>query len=67
MKLILNKNCVKREIEGPFELCVSEADARRLIVQLQDRLDHGFSYGWITIYDEPKVIGQPNGKPLPWV
>lgn len=50
MKLIIEKNGVKREIEGPFALCASESDIVAPIRALERR-GGGWVMGWIDITD----------------
>lgn len=48
MKLVLDKDGVKREIEGPFKICGSEADMKVLAKCLGLRGEK-FTYGWLDI------------------
>jgi hypothetical protein len=62
MKLVIEKDGVKREIDGPFRLCVSRLDADILIAQLRHEPQ---TYGWVTIH--PEVLnGEPNSPPRKW-
>lgn len=58
MRLIFSKDDVKREIEGPFEMCASRADLMELRSQLnnilaKDDTDRRFTYGWFSIWPAP--------------
>lgn len=66
MKLILERDGIKREIESPFVLCISSKDAKRLIELLQTELDRGLTHAWVTIHDIPKVESVPSQAPRPW-
>lgn len=62
MKLTINQDGVKREIEGVFEFCLTPQDAQRII----DILSEHKSYGWVTIHDRVTTKSEPNTKALPW-
>jgi hypothetical protein len=62
MRLILEKDGVKREIRAPFRLCLSREDANVLIAQLMDKPTN---YGWVTIHGEV-LVGDPDTTPRRW-
>ncbi len=69
MKLILAAEGVKREINGPFEICASYADVQRLHSILTELLRtddgrRGFHYGWFRV-DDP-IDSPSNSPPRPW-
>lgn len=64
MKIIFDKDGVKREIETPFEMCGSRQDLETLVHRLQDVLEGDrFSYGWVTIYERQMTA---NATPRKW-
>lgn len=68
MKLIIEFNGVKREIDGDFAVCGSGRDLQLLMCALRERVGNGnepqFSYGWIEVREPlPRVA---NLKPIPW-
>lgn len=65
LKIIINHDCVKREIVGPFEICL-DANSLRILKQRLEEVPPDHSYGWITIYEKPIVKGMPGTKALPW-
>jgi len=69
VKLILETEGVKRELNGPFHLCASATDLETLRSQLDLILgswkEGGCVYGWTTIFPRP-VPQQHGGTPLPW-
>lgn len=64
LKIIINQDCVKREIVGTFEIFLDHEARRTLQERLEELPDH--HQGWVTIYETPYVRGLPNTKPLPW-
>ena len=64
MKLIVAHSRTKRLIEGPFELCGSEADFEWLVHCIRQQI-HGLGYGWITIHEPPSPL-LPNTEPVGW-
>lgn len=68
MKLIIEKDGVKRELEAPFNLCIASDTIRDLQDQLSliliDQERKGSGYGWVTIYPKTRTIS--NTKPIPW-
>lgn len=53
MKVIIEQDGVKRQIEGPFWMCVSNRDAQHIIDALQKLLNEGIAYGWLPITELP--------------
>lgn len=66
MKLIIAKDGIKREIEGPFDLCLSREVARWLRDQLRQADHDEFHYGWVKVSEEPPYQGAVNSPPKPW-
>ncbi len=67
MKIAIDHNGIKREIDGPFSICVSGADLARIYRKLRKAHKKGHFYGWIRIKDNGKMdSGTPNTKPTPW-
>jgi hypothetical protein len=64
MKIIIEYDGVKREIEGPFNICGSAADLRSLSEQLRG-FDPDASYGWMSIRTTEASI-TPNQPPIGW-
>lgn len=68
MKLILARDGIKREIDGPFEMLASRADATRLHNILTELLredqSHPFNYGWFRVDDG--VDSPSNTLPRKW-
>lgn len=67
MKLIIDAEGVKRELNAPFNLCAGAADLRALRDQLNLILadDRAFYYGWVSVYPRPDAT--PSGSPpQPW-
>lgn len=53
MRIILSKDDIKREINSPFNICLSRLDAISLVAILQRELmNENWSYGWIHIAEE---------------
>lgn len=70
MRLVISKDRVKREIEGPFSVCASREDlhclGRELIAIAAKMEAEGTTYGWQRIdTSHPDSCG-PNTPPLPW-
>lgn len=66
MKIVIDAQGVKREIEGPYSICASAPDLRRLrdaIAGFLVREDQ--VYGWVEIVEKP--VHAPDSKPKPWV
>lgn len=64
MKVIIAASGVKREIDGPFLICCSAEDLRRIRSLVDAAIENGHCYGWVSIHDEAQVN---SGNPLPWV
>lgn len=67
MNIVISHGRTKREIKGPFHICMSRADMVSLRDQLTARIDADdpWSYGWVCI-DDP-VSEPPSGSvPEPW-
>ena len=67
MKMILARDGVKREIEGPFALLMGRRDMESLVQELRQILaDDEYSYGW-RIIDTHRAVDIPaNTPPTPW-
>ncbi len=64
MNVIIQQNGIKREIAGPFRLCLSRDDARSL-TRCIDSMAASGCYGWVDICDMPDGP-LAEGVPLPW-
>ena len=67
MKLIIDHQNVKREIDGPWALCIGRFDAEQLKQILEDVLkseETSFSYGWIDV--PLKTKSSTNQTPKGW-
>jgi hypothetical protein len=64
MKLLLEKDGVKRSIDGPFRLCCSKADALVLVEELLRFAESGAVYGWFDVVERTRSV--PNNPPIPW-
>jgi len=64
VKVLIQKDGIKREIVGPFRMCLSGGDARSIVRCLSEMADSG-CHGWIDIYDAP-AGPLTEGAPLPW-
>lgn len=64
MRIIIEKDGIKRELETPFNICGNREDLERIHKEIQKS---GMkTYGWIRIPKldiEPSV---PDTSPLPW-
>lgn len=65
MNLIIEAGTRKRCIEGPFNLCASSADFRRLRAALDVFIERGAAYGWISVVEVVELAG-PMTEPEPW-
>lgn len=65
MKVIIQQGAIKRVIEGPFRICLSNADANTLCGCLGGMAESG-TYGWVDIVESPKDC-MPESSPLPWI
>jgi hypothetical protein len=65
-RIVIAKGTIKREIEFPFELCLSREAARWLRDQLKQADIEEWNYGWITIAHPVDMQGKPSTQPLPW-
>jgi hypothetical protein len=68
MKLLISKDGIKREIEGPFAMCCSMVDLEALIHELQrQRAAMGdSSYGWFKVDTSHPSDCRPNTRTLKW-
>ena len=66
MKIIIAHGGVKREINGSFELCISQTDLQKLFNQLKPyTYNNEFSYGWLFIDERINQV-KPNTYPISW-
>lgn len=63
MKIVIEKAGVKREIEGPFNICGSPDDLETIVRCIEDADIRG--YGWVRITAEIEPF-TPNTAPLGW-
>jgi hypothetical protein len=64
MKVIITHNTTKREIVGPFNMCMTANDALTIAEKLQEFAESGAVYGWIEISD--KQMNLANTPPRKW-
>lgn len=70
MKIILDKDGVRRSIEAPFAICIGYKDALRLQEILKEKFGDGegvkgnMNYGWIEIH--PNLELTINSPPKNW-
>lgn len=64
MKIIILKDNVKREIEGPFRLCMNREDRRWLAEVL--RCPEDFYDGWFDVPEKIDFQGGVNMPPKKW-
>ena len=65
MKIIIEYQGVKRQIEGPFEICASGADFKRLREQLSYGCMDEFIYGWVKVRTVESESAA-NTSPIGW-
>jgi hypothetical protein len=63
MKILISAGNTKREISGPFSLCLSARDAESLIASLRSFLQSGAAYGWAEITEQAPAV---SGPAEPW-
>ena len=65
MKIAISHKGIKRSIEGPFKICLSDEERKRLIECLKQAASgpEVFVYGWIDITDYEY---QNDSSPLAW-
>jgi hypothetical protein len=68
MKLLISKDFIKREIEGPFAMCCSADDLDALIreLQRQRRAMGDSTYGWFPVDPSHPSDCASNTRPLKW-
>lgn len=64
MKILIDFNGVKREIDGPFWICGNRVDIATMQRTLYDAIEAGHEYGWIAITDNPPLTA--NTPPIKW-
>jgi hypothetical protein len=52
MKIIIEHSNTKREINGPFQLCINKSDLAALKQALNEVSEDDWVYGWIGINEE---------------
>jgi sRNA-binding carbon storage regulator CsrA len=66
-KLIIEHQDIKREIEGPMQICISRKELKKLIKKLRKELKNDFCYGWIDLPNKNKKQDSiANQAPLKW-
>jgi hypothetical protein len=75
MKMIIDKDGIKRELESPFSLCMSRDDLDAFICELRERLvvmsdtsdgSLGSSYGWFRVDTSHPASAPSSTMPLAW-
>lgn len=66
LKVIVNQDGVKRQIDGAFEIYVDQHSLRVLRDRLYSIGVEEWSYGWIPIFETPEIDSHPNTPPKPW-
>jgi hypothetical protein len=67
LKIIIEHGTVKREIVGPFNLCMDEYTAQIVYRALSARYESAggcWNYGWVQISEEQPSIA--NTPPIAW-
>ncbi len=64
MKIIIAKDGIKREIEGPFNICANKEDLKILTDSIE-RADIDY-YGWVVVCEMEDFAATANRKPLKW-
>jgi hypothetical protein len=67
IKIVIEHGNTKREIEGPFNICLNSDTAKLLFDALKERVDdegYKYGYGWISVCEKQASIA--NTKPSPW-
>lgn len=67
VRLILDKDGVKREITGPFHLLIDNYTFEIIKNAFEANVTpEGFFYGWLTIHDPVHCPLSINAPPLKW-
>ena len=66
MKIIIEFNGIKREIDGPFSICMSSKDVQSLKDAIRPLCDgsDGMTYGWVDVHEI--LPRKSNVPPKPW-
>lgn len=64
MKVVIDYDGVKREISGPFQICIGPDEAEALRQAILEFLDRGGTFGWVTVYVRPPST--TNTAPIGW-
>lgn len=66
MKIVISQQGVKREIEGPFEMCILDRKSlEALFLILHSKFnDENWHGGWFVVHE--KVDTACNTPPRPW-
>lgn len=65
MKIIIEASGIKRELRGPYRICLGADDLEILKRRICGAQENGFHYGWIFIHQEADD-GEPNTSVIPW-
>ncbi len=66
MKIVIEHGKIKREINGPFNICGSNEDLRAVADAISRALEStARSYGWVEIVGTPQR-NNPNTLPVAW-
>jgi len=66
MNIIIAQLGIKREIHGPFAICINQDMLRLLKSTLSEIDEEQWAYGWITVAEKPIVDIPSNCAPSPW-
>jgi hypothetical protein len=75
MKMIIDKDGIKRELEAPFSMCMSRDDLDAFICELRERLavmrdtsdeSSGSVHGWFRVDPSHPSSAPSSTKPLAW-
>jgi hypothetical protein len=64
MKAIIEYEGVKRQIDGPFSICIGRGNLETLIQCLSEKQEGDLRYGWIEITERPERT--PDSPPIGW-
>lgn len=67
MKFVFAKDGVKREIEGPFQMCCGINDLKELRRILDVQIERNYAYGWFDVVPPLEWQAPSNTQPKKWI
>lgn len=64
IKFTIDQDGVKRQIEGPFDVCASREDFTMLRNRINQWLEGDAVYGWLYVVDQNKTVA--DNPPRKW-